>query len=93
MTEAFRGWVEHHPGDLAAGQVTWYLGAVHDLLAPDCAIPATTDLRADRRLRPVESPAVREISAAFAELDVREEAYRHAFPNGRLGPPRDRGAQ
>jgi hypothetical protein len=52
LTEAFRAWIEHHPGDLDAGQVTWYLGAVHDLLSPDCETPATADFRPERRRGP-----------------------------------------
>lgn len=33
---------------------------------------------------------VQEIRRAFARLDMLEEAYRRAFPDGRLGPPREK---
>jgi hypothetical protein len=56
VTETFRGWVEHHPGDLTGEQVVGYLVAVHDLLAPTCEIPASTDLKPERRLRVVGEP-------------------------------------
>jgi hypothetical protein len=49
LTETFRAWVEHHPGDLTNEQVVAYLSAVHDLLVPDCDVPAADDLRPDRR--------------------------------------------
>jgi hypothetical protein len=48
MTETFRAWIEHHPGDLSAGQVSDYLAAVHDLLSPGCE-PAAHDFRPERR--------------------------------------------
>lgn len=51
LTEAFRAWIEHHPGDLDTDQITRYLAEVHDLLSPDCDLPATADLAPERRLR------------------------------------------
>jgi hypothetical protein len=48
-TEAFRAWIEHHPGDLDAPQVVAYLDQVHDLLAPECDLPAHDDLKPERR--------------------------------------------
>jgi hypothetical protein len=57
ITETFRGWVEHHPGDLTPAEVVWYLGLVHDLLAPTCELPAPVDLAPDRRLRAVPDAA------------------------------------
>lgn len=57
MTEAFRAWVEHHPGDLTADQVVDYLTQVHDLIEPHCELPATTDLNPGRRLRPIQGGA------------------------------------
>jgi hypothetical protein len=52
MTEAFRSWVEHHPGDLTTADVTSYLSGVHDLISPECTTPAGTDLQPNRRPRP-----------------------------------------
>lgn len=49
LTEQFRAWVEYHPGDLTAEDVTWYLSYVHDLIAPGCDTPATVDLMPERR--------------------------------------------
>ena len=49
MTETFRVWIEHHPGDLDAAQVVSYLCAVHDLLSPECE-GATFDFRPERRM-------------------------------------------
>jgi hypothetical protein len=57
LTEAFRAWVEHHPGDLEAAQVVQYLGEVHDELSPECELPAWADLAPARRLRVVQGGA------------------------------------
>jgi hypothetical protein len=48
--EAFRVWVEHCPGDLETETVVAYLAAVHDLLVPDCDVPAAVDLPGWRRI-------------------------------------------
>ena len=64
MTEAFRAWVEHHPGDLDAAMVVQYLGEVHDILAPSCQAPATKDLNPWRRIRAVpETDAIADARA------------------------------
>jgi hypothetical protein len=43
LASRFARWVEHHPGDLDHDTVVWYLGRVHDLLAPGCPDPADAD--------------------------------------------------
>lgn len=49
VTELFRRWIEHHPGDLTAEVVIWYLGECHDLISPTCEDAVTHDYRPDRR--------------------------------------------
>lgn len=53
LTELFRVWIEHHPGDLTTQQVLWYLGQVHDLVSPLCDLPATADFAPHRRQSPM----------------------------------------
>ena len=45
LTERFARWIEHCPGDLDVETVIWYLGLVHDLIAPTCIDPIGFDPR------------------------------------------------
>jgi hypothetical protein len=45
ITERFARYVEHCPGDLDVETVIWYLGLVHDLIAPECLEPIGFDPR------------------------------------------------